>query len=153
MKGLDRVMVGAFCEIVVLSAFVATVSADSTVITNPSFYSVHETIDRIEKAVVAKGMKIFARIDHAGEAKKIGLDMPSTELLIFGNPKWGTALMIAKPTAAIDVPMKALAWEDQSGQVWLTYNAPQLLHKRHGVSEELVARLDRVGTFMERAVE
>src|ERR1043165_9578732 len=75
-------------------------AADETVVTKPSKYSVTETIDRIEKAVTAKGMQIFARIDHSGEAKKVGLAMRATELLIFGNPKGGTALMVAKPTAA-----------------------------------------------------
>ncbi|MBI4000419.1 MAG: DUF302 domain-containing protein [Nitrospira defluvii] len=153
MRRLDRVMVGAFCGIAWLSIVVATASADSTVITKRSHYSVHETIDRIEKVLFEKGMKIFARIDHSGEAKKVGLDMRSTELLIFGNPKGGTALMIAKPTAAIDLPMKALAWEDSNGQVWLTYNAPELLYERHAVPKELVERLDPVGPFLERAVE
>src|SRR5512143_1190619 len=76
-----------------------------TVVTKPSKYSVLETIGRIEGAVTAKGMQIFARIDHGGEAKKVGLAMRPTELLIFGNPKGGTALMVAKPTAAIDLPM------------------------------------------------
>lgn len=127
--------------------------AGGNVVTKPSKYSVHETIDRIEKAVTAKGMKIFARIDHGGEAKNVGLDMKPTVLLIFGNPKGGTALMVARPTAAIDLPMKALAWEDQEGRVWLTYNAPALLQDRHGLPEELAARLDPVGKLLEKAVE
>ena len=98
-------------------------------------------------------MKIFARIDHSGEAKNVGLDMKPTVLLIFGNPKGGTALMIARPTAAIDLPMKALAWEDQEGRVWLTYNAPELLQERHGLPAELAARLEPVGKLLEGAVE
>ncbi len=153
MKRLDRILVGVCGVLLGLSVAVPPSRADSTVITKPSKYSVSETIDRIEKAVMEKGMKIFARIDHGGEAKKAGLEMRSTELLIFGNPKGGTALMVAKPTAAIDLPMKALAWEDQTGHVWLTYNAPELLHKRHGLPEELAAMLDPVGTLLERAVE
>ena len=124
-----------------------------TVIIKPSNYSVPETIGRIEKAVTAKGMQIFARIDHSGEARKVGLTMRPTELLIFGNPKGGTALMVARPTAAIDLPMKALAWEDEEGKVWLTYNSPELLHDRHGVPTELTSKLDPVGKLLEAAVE
>lgn len=124
-----------------------------TVVTKPSKYPVSETIGRIEKAVTAKGMQIFARIDHGGEANKVGLAMRPTELLIFGNPKGGTALMVARPTAAIDLPMKALAWEDDEGKVWLTYNSPELLHDRHGVPTELTSKLDPVGKVLEAAVE
>ena len=130
-----------------------TAQAGGTVVTKPSKYSVSETIDRIEKAVTAKGMKLFARIDHGGEAKQAGLEMRPTVLLIFGNPKGGTALMVARPTAAIDLPMKALAWEDQDGKVWLTYNSPELLHERHGVPTELTSRLDAVGMLLEQAVQ
>lgn len=128
-------------------------AADGTVVTKPSKYSVPETINRIEKAVTAKGMQIFARIDHGGEAKKVGLTMRPTELLVFGNPKGGTALMVAKPTAAIDLPMKALAWQGEDGKVWLTYNSPELLHERHGVPRELTSKLDPVGQVLEAAVE
>ena len=141
------------------SLAVAVVSAGAaladggTVVTKPSKYSVPETINRIEKAVTAKGMRIFTRIDHGGEAKKVGLAMRPTELLIFGNPKGGTALMVAKPTAAIDLPMKALAWEDEEGKVWLTYNSPELLHERHGVPTELTSKLNLVGRLLEAALE
>lgn len=122
-------------------------------ITRPSKYSVPETIDRIERAVTAKGMRIFSRIDHGGEARKVGLEMKPAELLIFGNPKGGTALMVASPTAAIDLPMKALSWEDKDGKVWLTYNSPKLLQERHGVPAELVVRLAPVSKLLEQAVE
>ena len=135
-----------------LSAGTALAGGD-TVVTKPSRYSVPETINRIDKAVTAKGMQIFARIDHGGEAKKGGLAMRPTELLIFGNPKVGTALMVARPTVAIDLPMKALAWEDEEGKVWLTYNSPELLHERHGVPTELTSKLDPVGKLLEAAVE
>jgi uncharacterized protein (DUF302 family) len=137
----------------VLFICVNAAQAGSNLVTKPSKYSVTETIDRIEKAVAAKGMRVFARIDHSGEAKKVGLDMKPTELLIFGNPKGGTAFMVAKPTAAIDLPMKALAWEDQDGQVWLTYNSPELLHERHGVPVELTSKLNPIGTLLEQAAE
>ena len=122
-------------------------------VTKPSTYSVSGTIDRIEAAVTVKGMRIFTRIDHGGEAKKVGLEMRPTLLLIFGNPRGGTALMVARPTAAIDLPMKALAWEDKDGKVWLTYNSPELLQDRHGLPAELTAGLDPVGKLLEQAVE
>lgn len=130
-----------------------TACTGSNLVTKPSHYSVSETIDRIEQAVTAKGMKVFARIDHSGEAKNVGLTMQPTQLLIFGNPKGGTALMAARPISAIDLPMKALAWEDAEGKVWLTYNSPDLLQERHGVPAELASKLNPVGTLLERAVE
>lgn len=131
----------------------ATAQTGGSMVTKPSKYSVSETIDRIERAVTTKGMKIFVRIDHGGEAKKAGLEMRPTELLIFGNPQGGTALMVARPTAAIDLPMKALAWEDKDGKVWLTYNSTDLLRDRHAVPAELTSKLDPVGKLLEQAVE
>ena len=135
------------------TVLVGTAQAGTDLVTKPSQYSVPETIDRIERAVTAKGMKIFVRIDHSGEAKKVGLAMRPTQLLIFGNPKGGTAFIVAKPTAAIDLPMKALAWEDEDGKVWLTYNSSELLHARHGVPAELTVQLDAVGKLLEATVE
>jgi len=137
----------------VATVLTGTAQAGTNLVTKPSQYSVPETIDRIERAVTAKGMQIFVRIDHSGEAKKVGLAMRPTQLLIFGNPKGGTAFMVAKPTAAIDLPMKALAWEDEDGKVWLTYNSPELLHARHGVPAELTVQLDAVGKLLEATVE
>lgn len=153
MNAIDRIIVCLGGLLLGLSIAVSPSHADGTVITKPSRYSVSETIDRIEKTVTDKGMTVFARINHGAEARKVGLEMPPTELLIFGNPKGGTALMVEKPTVAIDLPMKALAWEDRAGRVWLTYNAPGLLHVRHDLSEESAARLDPVGKLLERAVE
>lgn len=142
------------CMSLVAAVLIAgTVHAGSNLVTKPSKYSVSETIDRIEQAVIAKGMKVFARIDHSGEATSAGLTMQPTQLLIFGNPKGGTALMVARPTAAIDLPMKALAWEDADGKVWLTYNSPELLHERHGVPTDLTSKLSSVGTLLEQAIE
>ena len=137
----------------VTTVLAGTAQAGTDLVTKPSQYSVPETIDRIERAVTAKGMKLFVRIDHSGEAKKVGLAMRPTQLLIFGNPKGGTAVMVAKPTAAIDLPMKALAWEDEDGKVWLTYNSPELLHARHGVPAEFTSKLDEVGKLLEATVE
>jgi uncharacterized protein (DUF302 family) len=153
MRSFEALLNGMLCTLTVVPLFAGTAHADDTLLTKPSKYSVPETIDRIEKAVMAKGMQIFARIDHGEEAKKVGLVMKPTELLIFGNPKGGTALMIARPTAAIDLPMKALAWEDADGKVWLTFNSPELLQKRHGISVELASTLNPVGAVLERAIE
>lgn len=153
MRSFEALLNGILCTLTVVPLFAGTAHADDTLLTKPSKYSVPETIDRIEKAVMAKGMQIFARIDHGGEAKKVGLVMRPTELLIFGNPKGGTALMIARPTAAIDLPMKALAWEDADGKVWLTFNSPELLQKRHGIPVEIASSLTPVGAVLERAIE
>jgi uncharacterized protein (DUF302 family) len=154
MRFLHELVKSLLCMSVTLAAVSPwTAQAGGNVVTKPSKYSVSETIDRIERAVTTKGMKIFARIDHGGEAKNVGLEMRPTQLLIFGNPKGGTALMVARPTAAIDLPMKALAWEDKDGKVWLTYNSPELLKDRHGVPEELTSKLDPVGKLLEQAVE
>ena len=150
-----QVLSNAFpCMTLVAAVLIAgTVHAGSNLVTKPSKYSVSETIDRVEQAVTAKGMKIFARINHSGEAQTVGLTMQPTQLLIFGNPKGGTALMVARPTTAIDLPMKALAWEDADGKVWLSYNSPELLHERHGVPVELTSKLNSVGALLEQAVE
>lgn len=155
MRLLHELLKGFLYTSLTVAAMIVGIAhaGGSTVVTKSSNYSVPETINRIERAVTAKGMQIFARIDHGGEAKKVGLAMRPTELLIFGNPKGGTALMVAKPTAAIDLPMKALAWEDEDGKVWLTYNSPELLHERHGVPTELTSKLDSVGKLLEAAVE
>jgi uncharacterized protein (DUF302 family) len=93
-------------------------------------------MDRLETAVKAKGMTVFARIDHAAGAKAVGLSLRPTELLIFGNAKGGTPLMQSAQTIGIDLPLKALVWEDASGKTWLSYNDPSWLAKRHGLGHE-----------------
>ena len=97
-------------------------------------YSVKETIDRLESAAKARSLVIFVRIDHAAGAQKVGRTLRPTELLIFGNPQGGTPLMECAQSAGIDLPLKALAWQDESGQVWLGYNEPQFLAVRHGAA-------------------
>jgi uncharacterized protein (DUF302 family) len=101
------------------------------VINLPSPYPVKETIDRLEILLESKGGKVFDRIDQQAEAAQVGLEMRATELLIFGDPKAGTPLMNAHPSIAIDLPLKALAWEAADGQVWLSYNSPEYLAERH----------------------
>jgi uncharacterized protein (DUF302 family) len=114
-------------------------------INKPSRYTVPETMDRLVAVLQAKGMTVFDRIDHAGAAKKAGLSMRSSQLLIFGNPKGGTPLMVAAPTVAIDLPFKALAWEDGDGKVWLSYNSPAWLKERHGIrgKDDAIAALEK----------
>lgn len=102
-------------------------------VSKPSRHSVPDTVDRLVTVLQSKGMTVFARIDHAAEAEKVGLKMRPTQLLIFGNPKGGTPLMVAAPTSAIDLPLKALAWQDADGKVWLAYNSPAYLKERHEI--------------------
>ena len=119
--------------------------SETGVITIPSHYSVDETVNRIEKILVAKGVKLFALVDHSGEAEKAGLRMPNTKLLIFGNPKAGTPLMVAVPSIAIDLPLKLLVAEDADGKVWISYNAPAYIQARHHLPDELFQALNETG--------
>jgi len=112
-------------------------------ISKPSQHSVPETIQRLGTILKSKGVAIFALVDHSGEAEKAGLKMRPTQLLIFGNPKAGTPLMVAAPSTAIDLPLKALAWEDAEGKVWLSYNSPEYLQQRHGFPADLDKNLPR----------
>jgi uncharacterized protein (DUF302 family) len=107
-----------------------------------SKYGVKESIDQFEKLLSAKGIVVFARIDQQAEAKKAGLDLSPTELLIFGNPRGGTPVMQAYPLAALDLPMKLLAWSHDDSTVWLTYNDAAWLGKRHGLTKDMIQTLD-----------
>ena len=102
-------------------------------ITVSSAFSVRETMDRLSARVTSLGLNIFARVDHAAGAAKVRMPLRPTELLIFGNPKGGTPLMQDQQTAGIDLPIKALAWEDADGKVWLTYNDASWIAQRHGL--------------------
>jgi uncharacterized protein (DUF302 family) len=119
----------------------------------PSPYSVEETLKRLESVLAQRGVQVFACIDHSGEAEKAGLKMPPTKLLIFGNPKGGTPLMLAAPTLAIDLPLKALIAEDKDGKTQVTYNSPQYLQQRHGVPQDLIKNISVVGALVAQAVE
>ena len=116
-------------------------------------HSVPDTLKRLESLLAAKNVTVFARIDHSGEAEKVGMKMRLTQLLIFGSPKAGTPVMVAAPSVAIDLPLKALAWEDAAGQVWLSYNSPEYLKHRHGIPDELMKDVAGVGVLLEKAVE
>jgi uncharacterized protein (DUF302 family) len=100
-----------------------------------SNHSVKETADRLEAVLKQKGMTVFTRIDHAAGAKRVGKDLRPTELIIFGNPKVGAPLMLCSQTVGLDLPQKALIWEDEAGRVWFSYNAPGYLDKRHGLAQ------------------
>jgi uncharacterized protein (DUF302 family) len=122
------------------------------IITKPSKYSVPETLHRLETILESKGIKVFALVDHSGEAEKAGLKMPPTQLLIFGNPKGGTPVMLAAPTAAIDLPWKALAWQDPSGQVWLSYNDAAFIQNRFGLNADVMKPLAGLAAVIEQAL-
>jgi len=103
--------------------------------TLPSAYGAAQTLDRLEALLKHKGIHVFARIDHAGGAKAVGLPLPPTQVLIFGNPLAGTPLMQSRQTIGIDLPLRALAWEDNAGASWLSYNDPDFLAHRHGITD------------------
>ncbi|TMC55687.1 MAG: DUF302 domain-containing protein [Chloroflexi bacterium] len=130
-----------------------TQPGDSGIITRPSRHSVAETVETLTAVLRAKGVTLFALVDHNGEAAKVGMTMPPTKLLIFGNPKAGTPLMLAAPSVAIDLPLKILVWEDGQGRVWLSYNSPAYLQERHGVPEALMANIAVVETLARAAGE
>src|SRR5262249_45821704 len=108
---------------------------------------------KLKNAFTEKGLKVFALIDHSGDAEKVGLKMPPTKLLIFGNPKGGTPLMVATPSLAIDLPLKALVAEDANGKVTVTYNDSEYLRERHGVPSDLIKNLAAAGAVIAKAVE
>jgi uncharacterized protein (DUF302 family) len=116
-------------------------SDENGILTIPSHHSVDETVSRLEHILTEKGIKLFALVDHSGEAEKAGLQMPPTKLAIFGSPKAGTPLMLATPSIAIDLPLKLLIWEDKNGSVWISYNAPAYLMARHGLPQDLLANI------------
>jgi uncharacterized protein (DUF302 family) len=119
----------------------------------PSRQSVDETVDKLKAILKSKGMTLFALIDHSGEAEKAGLKMPPTKLLIFGNPKGGTPLMLAAPSAALDLPLKILVAEDGQGKAWVSYNSPDYLKERHGFPDDLVPNIAAVQALAAAAAQ
>lgn len=128
-----------------------TPGRNSGIVEIPSNHSVDQTVQRLQDILKAKGVTLFALVDHSGEAEKVGLKMPPTKLLIFGSPKAGTPVMLAAPTSAIDLPLKILVREDERGKVWLTYNSPEYLRERHGIPEGLLPNIAVVGTLAAKA--
>lgn len=119
----------------------------------PSHHSVDEIVDKLRALLSAKGVTLFALVDHSGEAEKAGLKMPPTKLLIFGSPKAGTPLMLAAPSIAIDLPLKVLVWQDSGGKVWVSYNAPEYLRERHALPQELLQNIAVVEGLAHKAAE
>jgi uncharacterized protein (DUF302 family) len=137
--------------LVVAAALGPDAGADNGVVNVSSNHSVPETIDRLEELVKSKQLIVFARIDFSGDAAKAGLSMPPTQMLLFGNPKAGTPLMLAVPSVAIDLPLKALAWQDAGGQVWLSYNAIEYLKARHALPDTLLPNIAGIKALVEQA--
>jgi len=115
--------------------------------------SVDQTVEKLKQVLRAKGVNLFALVDHSGEAEKVGMKMRPTKLLIFGSPRGGTPVMLAAPGIAIDLPLKILIWEDSQGRVWVSYNSPAYLQERHGVPQELLQNIAVVETLAAKAVE
>ena len=130
-----------------------TPNIDRGLVDTPSNHSVDQTMERLKGILQAKGVTLFALIDHSGEAEKVGMKMPPTKLLIFGSPKGGTPLMLAAPSSAIDLPLKVLIREDPQGKVWLTYNSAEYLQERHGIPQELLKNIAVVETLATKAGE
>ncbi|HEY3770966.1 MAG TPA: DUF302 domain-containing protein [Candidatus Angelobacter sp.] len=124
---------------------------DNGIISKATTHSVDETVEKIKALLQAKSVKLFTVIDHSGEAAAAGLNMPPTKLLIFGNPKGGTPLMLAAPTVAIDLPLKLLVWEDAQGSRWISYNSPQYLKQRHGLPDDLLKNIAVIEAMAEAA--
>jgi len=108
------------------------------IISKAANHSVDETVESLKRLLQAKGITLFALVDHSGEAEKVGMKMRPTKLLIFGSPKGGTPLMLASPSIAIDLPLKILVAEDANGKVWISYNDPAYLKHRHNLPQELL---------------
>ena len=127
--------------------------ADHGIISKASNHSVDETVEKLKGVLQAKGVTLFALVDHSGEAEKAGLKMRPTKLLIFGSPKGGTPVMVAAPSAAIDLPLKILVWEDSAGRVWASYNSPSYLQQRHSIPQELLQNISVAEALAAKATE
>jgi uncharacterized protein (DUF302 family) len=127
-------------------------SPGNGIVSKPSTHSVDETVAKLKGILQAKGVTLFALVDHSGEAEKVGMKMRPTKLLIFGNPKGGTPLMLASPSIAIDLPLKILVAEDTAGRVWVSYNSPAYLKERHNLREDLLQNIAIVEVLASAAV-
>jgi uncharacterized protein (DUF302 family) len=130
-----------FVVSILLASEAFAVQKQEGIVKIPSHHSVDETVDKLKTILQSKGVTLFALVDHSGEAEKVGMTMPPTKLLIFGNPKGGTPLMLAAPSAAIDLPLKILVAEDAQGKVSISYNSADYLKERHGFPDDLVSNI------------
>jgi uncharacterized protein (DUF302 family) len=136
-----------------LSSGALAVQKEEGIVKIPSRRSVDEAVDKLKTILQSKGVTLFALVDHSGEAENVGLKMPPTKLLIFGNPKGGTPLMLASPSVAIDLPLKILVAEDSQGKVWISYNSSEYLKERHGLPQNLLPNIAVVKTLAAAAGE
>jgi uncharacterized protein (DUF302 family) len=123
------------------------------IVNKPSKHSVDDTLRKLQNTLEAKGIAVFALVDHSGEAAKVGMNMRPTKLLIFGNPKGGTPLMLAAPSIAIDLPLKILIWQDDQEKVWVSYNTPEYLAERHGLPANLAQNIGFMETLASNIAE
>jgi uncharacterized protein (DUF302 family) len=119
----------------------------------PCQASVDQTVDSLTRTLAAKGITVFALVDHSGEAAKVGMTMPPTKLLIFGSPRVGTPIMLAAPTAALDLPLKILVHQDKYGKVWISYNATSYLQQRHAIPNELLPNIAVIESLARSAAD
>ena len=133
------------CTLMAMFFFASVTYADNGIISIKSSHDVKTTVDRLDNILREKGMTVFIRINHAEGAQKVGKKLRPTELIIFGNPKVGTPLMQCGQSVAIDLPQKALIWQDEAGQVWLSYNDPKYLASRHSIKEcgEIIKKIEK----------
>ena len=129
------------------------VATSKGIVDVPTNHTVDQIVEKLKNILQSKGVMLFALVDHSGEAEKVGMKMPPTKHLIFGNPKAGTPLMLAAPSIAIDLPLKILVWEDKAGKVRLSYNSPEYLKERHDLPPELLANIAVVETLAAKAAE
>jgi uncharacterized protein (DUF302 family) len=127
--------------------------ANNGIVNQPSKHSVDETLGKLQHILEAKGIAVFALVDHSGEAANVGMKMRPTKLLIFGNPKGGTPLMLAAPSIAIDLPLKILIWQDEEEKVWVSYNSPEYLAERHGLPPNLAQNIGFIETLASTIAE
>lgn len=130
-----------------------TTQKENGLIAQGSLHSVDEVVNSLTALLQAKGIALFALVDHSGEAAKVGLAMRPTKLLIFGDPKAGTPLMLAAPSSAIDLPLKVLVWQDEAGSTQIAYNSPAYLAARHGIPNDLLPNIAGIGALAAKAAE
>ncbi|SRR6266516_914547 len=123
------------------------------IVTRPSPFAVEETLARLQQAIQRRKLTLFAHIDHSGEAKRVGLEMQEAHVLIFGNPKGGTPLMIASPLLALDLPLKALVWQGEDGRVWVSSTSAAYLRVRYALPQELIGNIAGVDALIEQALQ
>src|SRR5271169_3962516 len=142
-----------FAVSILSSSEALAVQKEEGIVKIPSHHSVDETVDKLKTILQAKGVTLFALVDHSGEAQKVGLTMPPTKLLIFGNPKGGTPLMLASPSVALDLPLKILVAQDKDGTVNVCYNAPDYLQQRHHLPPDLLPNIAVVEALATKIAE